>query len=105
MKTRRQQLETLNLQNGKAHWINQMYSKGNYPHTNTVHKPVTVRGGKYKFRIFEMHLKLRDQQLKQSYIYVCVCARACVCVQRETAISKPHGNHEPKNYKKIQAQH
>ena len=86
MKTRRQQLETLNLQNGKAHWINQMYSKGNYPHTNTVHKPVTVRGGKYKFRIFEMHLKLRDQQLKQSYIYVCVCTRVCVCIERDCYI-------------------
>ena len=45
-----------------------------------------------------MHLKLRDQQLKQLCIYVSVCV--CVCVERETAISKPHGNHKPKNYKR-----
>ena len=33
-------------------------------------KPVIMRGGEYKGRIFEMHLKLRDQQLKTiMYIY------------------------------------
>ena len=37
---------------------------GNHPHTNMIPKPVTVRGGEYKCRIFKMHLKLRDQQLK-----------------------------------------
>ena len=84
MKKRSQQLETLKLQNGKAHWIKQTYSKGNYPHTNIIHKPVTVRGGKYKFRIFEMHLKLRDQQLNR--IYICVCVRVCVCTERDCYI-------------------
>ena len=29
-----------------------------------ISKPVTVTGGGYKCRIFEMHLKLRDQELK-----------------------------------------
>ena len=29
-----------------------------------ISKPVIMRGGEYKCRIFEMHLKLRDQQLK-----------------------------------------
>ena len=37
---------------------------GNHPHTNLISKLVIMRGGEYKCRIFEMHLKLRDQQLK-----------------------------------------
>ena len=42
-----------------------------------------MRRGEYKFRILEMHLKLRDQQLKTIlYIY----------------IPKPHGNHKTKIY-------
>ena len=42
----------------------------NHPHTNIILKPETVCGGEYKFRLFKMHLKLRDQQLKTIlYIY------------------------------------
>ena len=37
---------------------------GNHPHTNVISKPVIKIGGEDKCRIFEMHLKLRDQQLK-----------------------------------------
>ena len=29
-----------------------------------ISKPIIVRGGEYKCRIFKTHLKLRDQQLK-----------------------------------------
>ena len=36
---------------------------GNHPHTN-ISKPANMRRGEYKCRILEMHLKLRDQQLK-----------------------------------------
>ena len=44
---------------------------GNYPHTNMISKPATVRRGEYKCRKWEMHLKLRDEQLKTSlYIYI-----------------------------------
>ena len=35
--------------------------RGNHPHTNMISKPVFVTGGEYKSRIFEMHLKLRNQ--------------------------------------------
>ena len=32
-------------------------------------------GGEYKCRIFEMHLKLEDQQLKQLHIYIDCCIK------------------------------
>ena len=32
-----------------------------------ISKAIIVRGGEYKCKIFEVHLKLRDQQFKQSY--------------------------------------
>ena len=37
---------------------------GDHPHTNMISKPAIMRRGEYKCRILEMHLKLRDQQLK-----------------------------------------
>ena len=37
---------------------------GNHPHTNMISKPAIMRKGEYKCRILEMHLKLKDQQLK-----------------------------------------
>ena len=37
---------------------------GNHLHTNTMSKPAIVRRGEHKCRILEMHLKLKDQQLK-----------------------------------------
>ena len=43
---------------------------GNHPHTNIISKPAIIRGGEYKCRIFDIHLKLRDQQLKTiMYVY------------------------------------
>ena len=43
---------------------------GNHPHTNMISKAIIMRGGEYKCRIFEVHLKLRDHQLKTiTYIY------------------------------------
>ena len=65
---KRPQLETRKLTNGKGkHRI----KVGNHPHTNMISKPAIVRRGQYKFRILEMHLKLRDQKLKTIlYIYI-----------------------------------
>ena len=40
---------------------------GNYPHTNMLPKSEIMRRGGYKFRTLEMHLQLRDQQLKIIY--------------------------------------
>ena len=37
---------------------------GNHPHTNMISKSAIMRKGEYKYRILEMHLKLKDQQLK-----------------------------------------
>ena len=43
---------------------------GNHPYTNKTSKPTIVKTEDYKLRILEMHLKLRDQQLKTTlYIY------------------------------------
>ena len=42
----------------------------NDPYTNTVSKTATMSRGEYKCRKWELHLKLRDQQLKTTlYIY------------------------------------
>ena len=44
---------------------------GNHSHTDITSKPVIMREGEYKYRILEMHLKLRDQQLETiMYIYI-----------------------------------
>ena len=59
---------------------------GNHPHANISSKPVMVREGEYKARIFEMHLKLREQQLITIMCFL------------QTAISKSHDNHRPKIY-------
>ena len=33
----------------------------NNPHTSILSKPMIVRGGENKYRLFETHLKLRDK--------------------------------------------
>ena len=38
-----------------------------------------MRRGEYKYRILEMHLKLRDWQL-ETILCVCVCVCVCVCM-------------------------
>ena len=45
---------------------------GNHPHTNMIPKPAIMRRGQYRCRILQMHLKLRDQQLKTT----------CICIYR-----------------------
>ena len=56
----------------------------NCPYTNMISKPVIMRKAEYKCRTLEMHLKLKDQQLKSIiYIYMDCCI-------------KPHGNCKPK---------
>ena len=43
----------------------------NHPHTNMISKQATMRRREYKCRKWELHLKLRDQQLKTTlYIYI-----------------------------------
>ena len=37
---------------------------GNYPQTNMISKLTIMRRGDHKCRILELHLKLKDQQLK-----------------------------------------
>ena len=37
---------------------------GNHPHANMISKPANLRRGEYKCKVLQMHLKLRDQQLK-----------------------------------------
>ena len=70
---------------------------GNHPHTNMISKPVIMRGRDYKCRIFEIHLKLRDKQLKTiMYVYVCVYTHTHTHTHTQTAISKLHGNCKPK---------
>ena len=41
---------------------------GNHLHTNMLPKPEIMRKGRYKCRILEMHLQLKDQQLNLVYI-------------------------------------
>ena len=42
---------------------------GNHPHTSMLPKPEIMRREGHKCRILEIHLQLRDQQLKQYCIY------------------------------------
>ena len=49
-------------------------------------KPAIMRKGEYKCRILEMHLKSRNQHVKNSFVYT------------ENAKSKPQGNHKLKIY-------
>ena len=59
---------------------------GNILHTNMMSKLAILRRGVYKCLILEMHLKLKDQQLKTLiYIYI-------------DFYSKPHGKYKSKVY-------
>ena len=51
---------------------------------NMLSKPVTVRIREHKYKILEMHLKLKHQQLNLVYVW--------------TTISNPHGNSKLKIY-------
>ena len=43
----------------------------NHGHANMITKPAVVRRRDHKFRILEIHLKLKDQQLKTIwFIYI-----------------------------------
>ena len=46
---------------------------GNHPYTSMISKPATMRKGEYKCRKWELHLKLRDQQLKTN-LYIIHCS-------------------------------
>ena len=72
MEKKRPQLEIRKLRMGKLTSKGKHTVKvGNHPHTNNlISKSAIVRGGEYKCRILEMHLKLRDQQLNLVYMYI-----------------------------------
>ena len=60
---------------------------GNHPHTNMTSKPVIVRGGEYKCRILEMHLKLSEQLLKTIlYIYRLLYQNLMVMANQKSTI-------------------
>ena len=60
---------------------------GNHPHTNMISKPAIVRKGKYNYRILEMQLKLKDQQLKTIlYVYSLLYQNSMVTSNRKSAI-------------------
>ena len=42
---------------------------GNHPHTNMISNPANI-GREYKCRKWELHLRLRDQQLKTTLFYI-----------------------------------
>ena len=59
------QLERRKSQMGKLiSKVKYMIKVENYPHTNIISKPATMRRGEYKYKKLELHLKLGDQQLK-----------------------------------------
>ena len=71
MEKKRLQLETKILQ------MTRLTSKGilivkvrNHPHTNMLPKSEIVRRGSYKCKTLEMHLQLRDGQLKIIILYI-----------------------------------
>ena len=60
---------------------------GSHPHTNMKSKPATVRRGEYKRRTLEMHLKLRDQQLKTIlFVYRLLYQNLMVTTKRKSTI-------------------
>ena len=60
---------------------------GNHPHTNMISKPAIMRRGKYKCRILEMHLKLKDQQLKTTlFIYRLLYQNLMVSANQKSTI-------------------
>ena len=65
---------------------------GNHLHTNVITQPAIMRRGEYKCQTMEMHLKLRDWQLKTS---VCVHTHThtrIVCIYIYTLTSEPQGS-------------
>ena len=60
---------------------------GSHPHTNMISKPAVVRRGEYKCRILEMHLRLRDHQLKTIlYIYRLLYKNLMVTTDQKSTI-------------------
>ena len=96
-KKKKRKLQVRKLSDKGKHTVN----VGNYSYTNKISKPAMVRRAKYKWRILELHLKLRDQQLK-TILCVSICLSICIYIYTYTYIprAKPHGNCKPKIYNK-----
>ena len=88
MENKRPQLETRKLQTKKLTSKGKHTVKvGNHPYTNMISKPTIMRRGECKCKILEMHLKLRDQQLKTIlYIYRLLYQNLMVTTNQKSTI-------------------
>ena len=60
---------------------------GNHPHANMISKPAIVRRAEYKFRILEMHLKLKKTAFKTIlYIYRLLYQNLMVTTNQKSTI-------------------
>ena len=67
------------------------HTVGNHPHTNMISKPAIMRRGGYKCTMLEMHLQIRDQQLKTIlYIYRILHQNLMVTTNPKPAIDNTH---------------
>ena len=74
---------------------------GNHLHTNMISKPAIMRRGEHTCRILEMHLNLKDQQLKTNlFIYRLLYQNLIITANRKSAVDT-----HTKKEKGIQAQH
>ena len=108
MDKKRSQLERRKLQMGKLTSKGKHTVKvGNNLHTNMISKPAIMRRGEYKCRILEMHLKLRDQQLKTIFfIYRLLYQNHMVTVKQKSTLDihtkkKKKSKHNTKNSHQI----
>ena len=69
---------------------------GNHPHTN-ISKPSIMRRGEHKCRILEMHLKLKDQQLKTIlFIYRLLYQNLMITANQKSVIDTHTHTHKRK---------
>ena len=68
---------------------------GNNPHTNMLSKPSIMRRGKQKCGILEMHLKLKDQQLKTILFVYRLLYQNMVTANQKSAIDTQKGKRNP----------
>ena len=76
---------------------------GNHPHTDMISELATMRSGEYKGRKWELHLKLKDQQLKTTlYTYGLLYQNIMGTANEKTAIdTHTKKKRQPKHNNKI----
>ena len=68
------------------------------PHTNMISNPAIVRIGEYKCRKLEMHLKLKDQQLKTIlFIYRLLYQNLMITANQKSVIDTHTHTHKHKS--------